>query len=104
MSYIVLRDTLGDGLEVIDLTDQPEVLPRSELDQYVAGLVDERIDAGDGVDLACESVVICQILDTIDGEEVRNYARKVHETLSSESKEERRALYLKLKSEFDPDA
>ena len=102
MDYIVLRDTLGDGLEVVDLTDQPDVLSRSELDQYVAGLVDERIDNGDSVDLACESVVICEILDTIDGENVKDYAKKVHKNRLSESKEERRALYLKLKSEFEP--
>jgi hypothetical protein len=104
MSYIVLRDTLGDGLKVVDLTDQPDVLSRSELDQYVAGLVDERIDDGDSVDLACESVVICEIINTMDGKDIRSYARRVYETFSSESKEERRALYLKLKLEFDPDA
>ena len=99
MSYIVLRHTFGNGLKVVDLT----VLSRSKLDQYVAGLVDERINEGNSVDFACESVEICQILDTIDGEDVKEYAKRVYKTFSSEeSKEERRALYLKLKSEFEP--
>lgn len=104
MTYIVLRDTFGDGLEVPDLTPEPEVLSRSDLDQYVASLVEEKVAEGDGVDLACDSIVICEILDTIDGEKVKDYARKVYKNLLSESVKERRALYLKLKSEFDPDA
>jgi len=106
MSYIVLRDTLGDGLEVPDLSGKPDVITnREHLNIEVCSLVTELIE--DELlenDMAYSSVVICEILNLIDGKDVFEYVKELYEKKDNESRIERYNLYLKLKSEFDPDA
>jgi hypothetical protein len=103
MTYIVLRDTLGDGLEVPDFSGQPDVLSRGDLDINVTSLVSELIEEeGLDNDMAYSAVVICEILNTIDGKDVNGYVKELYEKEESESRTERYNLYLKLKEEFEP--
>jgi hypothetical protein len=111
MTYIILRDRFGDGLTTFKSTGL-ELYGKDQLEEVVVGAAQELLDE-DGVDsvyeyeedhaplLISDAIVICEIMDTIDGTYASDYIRHiVVESKIKESNEEYE-LYLKLKEKFE---
>lgn len=62
MTYIILRDTFGDGLELIPNIGV-DVIEEDQLDEYIYEAVEDNLDCfEDSKKLSIEGVVICEIL------------------------------------------
>ena len=110
MTYIILRDTFGDGLETISNIGV-DVIEKHELNDYICdaaeivaneeGYEDLNTYIEESTLLMEETLVICEIVETIKDKSVDTYIKDVlKERLEKENKEEYE-LYLKLKEKFE---
>jgi len=111
MTYIILRDTFGDGLETISNIGL-EVIEEHQLDEYISAaaeitlLEDDQYccisDYHDDENLSMgETLVICEIAETIKDKNVDNYIRDVLKAQEEKENKEEYELYLKLKEKFE---
>lgn len=113
MTYIILRDTFGRGLETIRNIDL-EVIDEEQLDDYICNAADitleddgyetlseyeERWD--DGSNPMGDILVICEIVETIKGKDSRSYVRDVIVKRDEEKNTEEYKLYLQLKEKYE---
>ena len=109
MTYIILRDTFGRGLETISNIGL-EVIEEHQLDEYISAaaeiILDE--DGWDGVEAydqenipMGETLVICKIVETIKDKNVDNYILDVLKAQEEKENTEEYELYLKLKEKFE---
>lgn len=124
MTYIILKDTFGDGLETISNIGL-EVIEDVQLDEYIIdaakiiaqedGYEDPKSYNDDHKDLPIEeTLVICEIKETIWGHSesrpipscdviVSDYIKGVIKKHMDKETKEQYALYLKLKEKFEKD-
>jgi hypothetical protein len=113
MTYIILRDTFGDGLTTFSSVEL-EVYDKDQLEEAVVAAAQELLDEEgfedmkeyDGDNIMCtisETIVICEIAKTIGCMNVENYINKVVKQREDTERKERYELYLKLKEEFRDD-
>ena len=110
MSYIILRDTFGDGLETISnigltVFDDHEldegINDAAEMIAYEDGYEDPKSYNDDYKDLPIEeTLVICNLLTNDIGSD---YIRSVIKKHMDKETKEQYALYLKLKEKFEKD-
>jgi hypothetical protein len=111
MTYIILRDTFGDGLETISNIGV-DVIEEHQLDEYICNaaeiLLDE--DGWDGVEAydeenipMSETLVICEVVGELKGKNVDTYIRDVLKEKEQKENTEEYELYLKLKEKFEKD-
>jgi len=100
MTYIVLRDTFGEGL--IDTSDLEVLGDTEQLNEAIIGVVEESLDYGLGEKLSTESVVVCEILGEINGVDIDKYVKRVYGEYEKKEKNDRYKLYQELKAEFEP--
>lgn len=112
MTYIILRDTMGDGLELIPNIDL-FVIDKDELPQWTLDAA-EIIMGEDGYESVIEyetesggtlgienEIVICKIVDKIDNVDVNKWIRHhIIEGKIEKSNEEYKE-YLRLKEKFE---
>ena len=109
MTYIILRDTFGDGLETISNIGV-DVIEEHQLDEYICAAA-EIILAEDGSESMntydeenipmSKTLVICEILDEVKGKNVSNYIGDVLQQQEEKENTEEYELYLKLKEKFE---
>jgi hypothetical protein len=109
MTYIILRDTFGDGLETISNIGV-DVIEEHQLDEYICAAAEiilaedgyESIDAYDEENEPMgEILVICKILGEVKGKNVSNYIQDVLQQQEENQNKEEYELYLKLKGKFE---
>jgi threonine dehydratase len=109
MTYIILRDTFGDGLETISNIGV-DVIEKNQLDQYICDAAEIILaeDGWDGVEAydeenipMGETLVICEIVETIKDKSVDTYIRDVLKKQKEKENKEEYELYLKLKEKFE---
>jgi hypothetical protein len=111
MTYIILRDTFGDGLTTFSSSGL-ELYDKDQLEEGILAAAQDLFDE-DGVDSVYEyeeehaplvisdAIVICEIVDTIDGTYASDYIRNhIVESKIKQSTEDYE-LYLKLKEKFE---
>jgi hypothetical protein len=110
MTFIILRDTFGDGLETISNIGL-EVIDNDKIDEYIIGAAeiiaqedgyeDPKSYNDDHKDLPIEeTLVICNLLRNDIGSD---YIRDVIKKHMDKETKEQYALYLKLKEKFEKD-
>jgi hypothetical protein len=111
MTYLILRDTFGDGLTTFRSTEL-EIHGIDQLEEAVVAVAQELLDQ-DGVDSVCEyeeehaplvisdAIVICEIVDNIEGADTTNYIRNLIVESKVKQSVEEYELYLKLKEKFE---
>lgn len=113
MTYIILRDTFGRGLETISNIGV-DVIEEHQLNEYICAAA-EIILAEDGYESLSEYgerwdddanpmkgvLVICKIVDELKGKNVDNYVQDVIKEKEKEENTEEYNLYLKLKEKFE---
>lgn len=111
MTYIILRDTFGDGLKTISNIGV-DVIEEHQLDEYICAAAEiilteggyENIDAHDKENEPMGGIlVICEILGEVKGKNVRNYIQDVLQQQEKKENTEEYDLYLKLKEKFEKD-
>ena len=109
MTYIILRDTFGDGLETISNIGV-DVIEKHQLNEYICAAAEiilaedgyESINAYDEENEPMgETLVICEILDEVKGKNVSNYIGDVLQQQEEKENTEEYELYLKLKEKFE---
>jgi hypothetical protein len=109
MTYIILRDTFGRGLETISNIGL-EVIDFHQLDEYIYDAAEMIFaeDDWDGVDAydeenvpMGETLVICEVLDKIGTQNVVSYIQDAIRNKENNKNEEDYELYLKLKEKFE---
>ena len=110
MTYIILRDTFGDGLETISNIGV-DVIEKHQLNEYICAaaeivaneegygslseyIKESRICMG-------ETLVICEIVETIKDKSVYTYVLDVLQQQEEKENTEEYELYLKLKEKFE---
>ena len=109
MTYIILRNTFGDGLETISNIGV-DVIEKHQLNEYICAAA-EIILAEDGYESMntydeenismSKTLVICEILDEVKGKNVSNYIEDVLQQQEEKKNTEEYELYLKLKEKFE---
>ncbi len=111
MTYIILRDTFGAGLTTFNSSGL-ELYSKDQLEEGVVAAAQELLDA-DGIDSVYEyeeehaplvisdAIVICEIMDTIDGTYASDYIRNLIVESKIQQSNEEYELYLKLKEKFE---
>ena len=111
MTYIILRDTFGNGLETISNIGV-DVIEEHQLNEYICAaaeiiLVEDDQYATlsdydeDGNTPMGEILVICKILGEVKGKNVSNYIQDVLQQQEENKNKEEYKLYLKLKEKFE---
>ena len=110
MTYIILRDTFGDGLETISNIGV-DVIEKHQLNEYIcaaAEIVANEEGYGSLSEYIKEStlcmgetLVICEIVETIKDKSVDTYVLDVLKGQSEKENKEEYELYLKLKEKFE---
>ena len=111
MTYIILRDTFGRGLETIPNIGV-DVIEEHQLDEYICEaaqttlIEDDEYDSisdyhDDGNPSMGEVLVICEIAETIKGKSVDTYILDVLKEKEQEENKEEYEIYLKLKEKFE---
>ena len=109
MTYIILRDTFGRGLETISNIGV-DVIEKHQLDEYICAAAEiilaedgyESINAYDEENEPMgETLVICEILEELKGKNVSNYIGDVLQQQEEKENTEEYDLYLKLKEKFE---
>lgn len=109
MTYIILRDTFGDGLETISNIGV-DVIEEHQLNDYIYNAA-QIILAEDGYESMdtyneenipmSETLVICEILGELKGKDVDAYIDEVLMKRETEYTLKEYELYLKLKEKFE---
>lgn len=113
MSYIILRDTFGGGLETISNIGL-EVIDAHQLEDYICDAVEITL-AEDGYESLSEYeerwdeganpmgkiLVICEVLDKFKGISSDVYIQDVLKNKQDQKDAEEYQLYLKLKEKFE---
>ena len=113
MTYIILKDTLGDGLTTFN-SSKLELYGKDQLEEGILAAAQDFFDE-EGLDSVYEyeeehaplvisdAIVICEIVDTIDGTYVyvSDYIRNVIVESKIKQSNEEYKLYLKLKEKFE---
>ena len=113
MTYIILRDTFGRGLETISNIGV-EVIEEHQLDEYICDAAEITL-AEDGYESLSEYekrwdddanpmkgvLVICEILGELKGKNVDTYIQDVLKQKEEKENTEEYELYLKLKEKFE---
>ena len=110
MTYIILRDTFGDGLETISNIGV-DVIEKQQLNEYIYAAA-EIVANEEGYETLNtyieeitlpmeETLVICEIVETIKDKSVYTYIRDVLKEQEEKQNKEEYALYLKLKKKFE---
>ena len=112
MTYIILRDTFGRGLETISNIGL-EVIEKHQLDNFIfdaadivaneEGYEDLNTYTEESTLLMEETLVICEIVETIKDKSVDTYIRDVLKGQAEKENKEEYELYLKLKEKFEKD-
>jgi hypothetical protein len=109
MTYIILRDTFGRGLETIPNIGV-DVIEEHQLDEYICSAAEITLaeDGWDGVDAydeenepMGETLVICEILGELKGKNVDTYIQDVLKQKEEKENTEEYEIYLKLKEKFE---
>lgn len=111
MTYIILRDTFGGGLETISNIGL-EVIGAHQLEDYICDaaeilLVEDDQYATvsdydeDGNTPMRETLVICEVLDKIGNQKVDSFIQDALTNKENQKNEEEYELYLKLKEKFE---
>jgi len=109
MTYIILRDTFGRGLETISNIGV-DVIEKHQLDEYICAaaeiiLADDGYESMDTYDEENEpmgeTLVICEIVEELKGKNVSNYIQDVLQQQEEKENTEEYDLYLKLKEKFE---
>ena len=110
MTYIILRDTFGDGLETISNIGV-DVIEKHQLNEYICAAAEiianeegyETLNTYIEESTLCmgETLVICEILDEVKGKNVCNYIGDVLQQQEEKENTEEYDLYLKLKEKFE---
>ena len=110
MTYIILRDTLGCGLKTISNIGL-DVIEKDQLDEYICHAAEIIADEEGYEDLNTyieestlpmeETLVICEIVETIKDKSVDTYIKDVLKGQVEKENKEEYELYLKLKEKFD---
>ena len=109
MTYIILRDTFGDGLETIPNIGV-DAIDEHQLNDYIWGAA-QTILSEDGYSTVDEyeeenirmfdTLVIFKIVDKFSGEFVGKYIQDVLNTQEEKQNKEDYETYLKLKEKFE---
>ena len=113
MTYIILRDTFGRGLETISNIGL-EIIEEHELDDYICDTTEIILEEvgyeslseyekkwDDGANPIGDEIVICEIVGELKGKNVDTYIRDVLTQKEEEKNKEDYELYLKLKEKFE---
>jgi len=110
MTYIILRDTFGDGLETIS-NIRLDVIENHQLNEYICAAAEIVANEEGYEDLNTyieestlpmeETLVICEIVETIKDKSVDTYIKDVLKGQVEKENKEEYELYLKLKEKFD---
>ena len=109
MTYIILRDTFGNGLETISNIGL-DVIEEHQLDQYIcdaAGIIaneDYRSVSDyndDGNPSMGKVLVICKIVGELKGKNIDDYILDVLKKQEEKRNREEYDLYLELKKKFE---
>lgn len=110
MTYIILRDTFGNGLETIS-NIRLDMIKNHQLNEYICDAA-EIVANEDGYesvsqyikeDRICmgETLVICEIVEELKGKSVDTYILDVLKGQEEKQNSEDYQLYLKLKEKFE---
>lgn len=109
MTYIILRDTFGRGLETISNIGL-EIIEEHQLNDYIWDAA-QIILSDDGYSTIrdydeeniplSETLVICEILGEFKGKNVDYYINEVIEKREAECNKDEYETYLKLKEKFE---
>ena len=99
MTYIILRDTFGDGLETIS-NIRLDVIENHQLNEYICDAA-EIVANEDGSITMGETLVICEIVGELKGKSVDTYILDVLKGQEEKQNSEDYQLYLKLKEKFE---
>lgn len=111
MSFIILRDTFGNGLETIPNIGL-DVIAEHQLDDYIYEaaqitlIEDDQYNSisdyhDDGNPFMGEVLVICEIVGELKDKNVDNYIMDVLKNREEKQNKEEYELYLKLKEKFE---
>ena len=118
MTYIILRDTFGGGLETISNIGL-EVIDAHQLEDYICDAAeillvedDQYATVSDYDDdgntpmreklvILRETLVICEVLDKIGNQKVDSFIQDALTNKENQKNEEEYELYLKLKEKFE---
>lgn len=109
MTYIILRDTFGDGLETISNIGL-DVIEDHQLDEYICDAAEivanedyaSVSDYHDDGNISMGKVlVICEIVGELKGKSVDTYILDVFKGQEEKQNKEEYELYLKLKEKFE---
>ena len=110
MTYIILRDTFGGGLETISNIGL-EVIDEHQLDNYICDAAEiilaeyghESLSEydEDGYTPMGETLVICEVLNEFKGVSSNVYIQDVLKNKEDQKEVEEYQLYLKLKEKFE---
>jgi len=110
MTYIILRDTFGRGLETISNIGL-EIIEEHELDDYICDATEIILEEvgyeilseyeADGANPIGEEIVICEIVGELKGKSVDTYILDVLKGKEEKQNKEEYELYLKLKEKFE---
>jgi hypothetical protein len=111
MTYIILKDTLGNGLTTFN-SSELELYSKDQLEEGILAAAQDLFDE-EGVNSVYEyeeqhaslfisdAIVICEIVDTIDGTYASDYIRHLIVESKIKQSNEEYELYLKLKEKFE---
>lgn len=102
MTYIVLQDTFGEGLETVATIGLDVIEGTEQLNDAILAAIDEIEDRDYGKKLSIEGVVVCKLLDEIEGVDLIEYVKNLYDKDKHREKEERYKMYQELKEEFGP--
>ena len=107
MTYIILRDTFGDGLETFPDVRLEVIGDKEELSVYVTEAFDFIVSDDDdcntdNVDFYdLNEIVICKILDDIDGVDTSTWVKEQIIKNKKQVDDEEYQYYLKLKEKVE---
>ena len=111
MSYIILRDSFGQGLQTISKIGLIEIDGR-QLEDYICDAAEAIVEEDDqyasvsdyeedGNAPMSETLVICEVLDTIGNCKVSNVIKDALYNRKNQKEQEEYELYLTLKEKFE---
>lgn len=113
MTYIILHDTFGRGLETISNIGL-EIIEEHELDDYICDATEIILEEvgyeslskyeekwDDGANSIGNEIVICEIVGELKGKSVDTYILDVLKGQEEKQNKEEYQLYLQLKEKFE---